>query len=142
MMMNIFALAAEGSTEAAVNWGERAATAGITTLLGMVTIFLVLALLWASIEIMHFLLHRGEKKEKPAKAEKSASAASAAAPVADDAAIAAAIAASLAASEDDGATVAAITAAITAMRAEQGCDSAFRVVSFKRVGKNIARRRF
>ena len=141
MMMNIFALAAEGSTEAAVNWGERAATAGITTLLGMVTIFLVLALLWASIEIMHFLLHRGEKKEKPAKAEKSASAASAA-PAADDAAIAAAIAAALAASEDDGATVAAITAAITAMRAEQGCDSAFRVVSFKRVGKNISRRRF
>ena len=141
MMMNIFALAAEGSTEAAVNWGERAATAGITTLLGMVTIFLVLALLWASIEIMHFLLHRGEKKEKPAKAETSAPAASAA-PVADDAAIAAAIAASLAASEDDGATVAAITAAITAMRAEQGCDSAFRVVSFKRVGKNVSRRRF
>ena len=141
MMMNIFALAAEGSTEEAVNWGERAATAGITTLLGMVTIFLVLALLWFSIEIMHFLLHRGEKKEKPAKAEKSAPKASAA-PAADDAAIAAAIAASLAASEDDGATVAAIVAAITAMRAEEGCDSAFRVVSFKRVGKNISRRRF
>ena len=141
MMMNIVALAAEGSTEAAVNWGERAATAGITTLLGMVTIFLVLALLWASIEIMHFLLHRGEKKEKPVKAEKSAPAASAA-PAADDAAIAAAIAASLAASEDDGATVAAIVAAITAMRAEEGCDGVFRVVSFKRVGKNVSRRRF
>ncbi|MBQ8310870.1 MAG: OadG family protein [Clostridia bacterium] len=141
MMINVFALAAEGSTDAAINWGERAATAGVTTLLGMVTIFLVLALLWGCIEIMHFLLHRGEKKEKPVKAEKSAPTASTA-PVVDDAAIAAAIAASLAASEDDGATVAAITAAITAMRAEQGCDGAFRVVSFKRVGKNISRRRF
>ena len=133
-MMNIFALAAEEETNVF-------SQAGIVSLMGMVTIFLVLALLWATVEIMHLLLHRGEKKEKPAKAEKSAPKASAA-PAADDAAIAAAIAAALAASEDDGATVAAITAAITAMRAEEGCDSAFRVVSFKRVGKNISRRRF
>ena len=134
MMMNIVALVAETG----IDWGERAATAGVTTLLGMVTIFAVLALLWASIEIMHYLLHRGEKK----KAEPKQSAAPIKAPNADDAAIAAAIAASLAASEDDSATVAAIVAAISAMRAEEGQSGGFRVVSFKRVGKRSPRRGF
>ena len=132
-MMNIpIALAANE----AIDWGERASTAGTVTLMGMVTIFAVLALLWASIEIMHHLLHRGEKKEKPVSEKKPA-------PVGtDDAAIAAAIAAAMAASEDDGATVAAITAAITAMRAEAGDTGAFRVVSFKAVGRANRRRRF
>ncbi|MBE6589340.1 MAG: hypothetical protein E7643_04105 [Ruminococcaceae bacterium] len=148
MMTNVFALTAEltteATTEATVNWGERASTAGTTALLGMVTIFLVLALLWACVEIMHFLLHRGEKTEKSEKPLKKSEAASvsSSAPVQGDAAIAAAIAASLAAAEDDGATVAAITAAITAMRAEEGCTEGFRVVSFKRVGKTGSRRRF
>ncbi len=121
---------------AAVNWGERASTAGTVMLLGMVTIFIVLAILWAAVEIMHRLLHRGEKTEKTAKAQ----APSVAAPT-GDAAIAAAIAAALAAAEDDGAVVAAITAAITAMRAEEGETGNFRVVSFKRVGRANGRRR-
>ena len=140
MMMNVFALTAEGADNA-INWGERASTAGVTTLLGMVTIFLVLALLWACIEVMHLLLHRGEKAKKAEKPKASASA-PAAAPAADDAAIAAAIAASLAAAEDDGAVIAAITAAISAMRAEDGCDTGFRVVSFKRAARGGARKRF
>ena len=45
-----------------INWGERASTAGTVTLMGMVTIFVVLAILWAMIEIMHAVLHKGEKK--------------------------------------------------------------------------------
>jgi sodium pump decarboxylase gamma subunit len=110
--------------------------AGIVSLMGMLTIFVVLALLWAAVEIMHRVLHRGEKKEKPVPEKKPA-------PVGtDDAAIAAAIAAAMAASEDDGATVAAITAAITAMRAEAGDTGAFRVVSFKAVGRANRHRRF
>jgi sodium pump decarboxylase gamma subunit len=110
--------------------------AGIVSLMGMLTIFVVLALLWAAVEIMHRVLHRGEKKEKPVSEKKPA-------PVGtDDAAIAAAIAAAMAASEDDGATVAAITAAITAMRAEAGDTGAFRVVSFKAVGRANRHRRF
>ena len=121
-----------------LSWGERATTSGIVSLQGMLTIFLVLSILWATIEIMHRIIHK-----KPAQEDKPKKAA---APVKaeenPDAAVVAAIAAALAASEDDGATVAAITAAITAMRAEQGCDGAFRVVSFKRVGKNISRRDF
>ena len=123
-------------------FSERASEAGIVTLQGMLTIFGVLAILWAAVEIMHFLLHRGEKKEKAPKEKKPVAEkkTSVAAP-AEDAAIAAAIAAALAASEDEGATVAAITAAITAMRAEEGCTSGFRVVSFKRVGRANGRRR-
>jgi sodium pump decarboxylase gamma subunit len=119
-----------------INWGERASTAGTVTLMGMVTIFAVLAILWAMIEIMHSVLHRGEKKEKEPRSQKVAPA-----PNQDDAAIAAAIAAALAAAEDDGAVVAAITAAITAARAEAGETGAFRVVSFKRAERKRTGRR-
>ena len=99
MIVNTYALTAQ------VEGPNVFSQAGIVALMGMVTIFVVLALLWAAVEIMHRVLHRGEKKEKPVPEEKPA-------PVGgtDDAAIAAAIAAALAASEDDGATVAAITA--------------------------------
>ena len=113
-----------------LSWGERATTSGIVTLQGMLTIFLVLSVLWLAIEIMHRIIHK-----KPATADKPKKTADA--PKADenpDAAIAAAIAAALAAAEDDGALVAAITAAITAARAEEGCTTSFRVVSFKRAG--------
>ena len=121
-----------------LNWGERASTAGTVTLMGMVTIFAVLAILWAMIEIMHSVLHKGEKKEKEPTPNKAAPAP---APNQDDAAIAAAIAAALAAAEDDGAVVAAITAAITAARAENGETGAFRVVSFKRAERKRGYRR-
>lgn len=132
-MMNIpVVLAAATET---INWGERASTAGTVTLMGMVTIFAVLAILWAMIEIMHRLLHKDEKKEKSPRAS------GAAIPNPDDAAIAAAIAAALAAAEDDGAVVAAITAAITAARAEAGETSPFRVVSFKRAERKRGYRR-
>ena len=55
-----------------INWGERASTAGTVTLMGMVTIFAVLAILWAMIEIMHAVLHKGEKKEKEPRQKKAA----------------------------------------------------------------------
>ena len=123
----------------------RASTAGIVSLQGMLTIFLVLAIIWGAIEIMHRLLSKNDdpkpkrepKPAKPKKAEKSAD--TAATPNADDAAIAAAIAAALAASEDEGATVAAITAAISAALAEDGYTGNFRVVSFKRAATNRRR---
>ncbi|MBO5932094.1 MAG: OadG family protein [Clostridia bacterium] len=117
---------------------ERASTAGTVTLMGMLTIFAVLAILWAMIEILHSVLHKGEKKEKEPRPKKTAPAP---APNQDDAAIAAAIAAALAAAEDDGAVVAAITAAITAARAEAGETGAFRVVSFKRAERKRGARR-
>lgn len=130
MNMNRFA--------AGIDWGETASTAGVVVLQGMLTIFLVLAIIWLCIEIMHLILHgKGEKAPKASKASKSVATANP-----DDAAIAAAIAAALAAAEDDGAIVAAITAAITAARAEEGNTSSFRVVSFKRADSARARRRF
>ena len=130
----IFALATNASLS------ERASEALIVSLQGMMTIFAILALLWGAVEIMHFILHRGEKKEKAPKEKASKPEKSAPAPT-SDAAIAAAIAAAMAASEDDGATVAAITAAISAMRAEEGETGGFRVVSFTRVGRANGRRR-
>ena len=131
MMKIMFALTANG-----LSFGERASTAGVVALQGMLTIFAVLAILWAAIELMHRLLH---KSEKDPKKDRSGAETGAPVPNTEDAAIAAAIAAALAASEDDGATVAAITAAITAMRAEEGLTGNFRVVSFKRA--NTANRR-
>ncbi len=117
----------------AIPFSERASEAGIVTLQGMLMIFAVLAILWAAVEAMHAILHRGDKKEKKPTEKKKVVEPKNDAPATNDAMIAAAIAAAMAASEDDGATVAAITAAISAMRVEEGCTGGFRVVSFKRV---------
>ena len=38
--------------------------AGIVALMGIVTIFVVLALLWVAVEIMHRVLHRDENEKK------------------------------------------------------------------------------
>ena len=139
MMYTPVALA---TVAASINWAERGSTAGTVALMGMVTIFAVLAILWAMIEIMHAILHKGEKKTKAPKPKKVESKpAPQIAANQNDAAIAAAIAASLAAAEDNGALVAAITAAITAARAESGESGAFRVVSFKRSASKRGYRR-
>lgn len=119
---------------------ERTSTAGIVTLQGMLTIFAVLAILWAATELMHYFLHRDENASKASKNTTVSNATPT--PNAEDAAIAAAIAATLAAREDDGALVAAITAAITAARAEEGNTGAFRVVSFKRAQTSNRHRSF
>ena len=129
MIVNTYALAAQ--VEAPNVFSQ----AGIVFLMGMVTIFVVLALLWVAVEIMHRVLHRDENEKKSTVANGSAVGNP------DDAAIAAAIAAALAAAEDDGAVVAAITAAITAARAEAGETAPFRVVSFKRVERKRGYRR-
>ena len=102
-----------------LGFGERASTAGIVTLQGMLTIFLVLSILWGAIEIMHRVLHKDKKETKKESAP-------AAAPVVTPAPVEV---------QDDGAIIAAITAAIMAMRSESGEGSAFRVVSFKRANR-------
>ena len=104
-----------------LGFNERASTAGIVTLQGMLTIFLVLSILWGAIEIMHRVLH---KDKKAAKKESAPVAASASEPAPASVEV-----------QDDGAIVAAITAAIMAMRSESGESSAFRVVSFKRANR-------
>ena len=117
-----------------LGFADRLSTAGTVTLQGMLTIFLVLALLWGTIEIMHLAVHRkGGKKtkkqaEKPAKAQAFVAATPASpTPV------------SVASTSDD-ALVAVITAAICAMRAEQGATGGFRVVSFQRRGNTFTRK--
>ena len=122
-------------TVAGDEFADRIAMSGIVSLQGMLTIFLVLVIIWGAIEIMHCILHRGEKKvSAPVQSNPVA-----AVPNQEDAAVAAAIAAAIAASEDDGATVAAITAAITTARNESGENAPFRVVSFKRSARSNRR---
>ena len=136
-MLQIFALSGDG-----LSVSQRSSTAGVVMLEGMAAIFLVLAIIWGAIEIMHRLLHKGEQTEKKTPAEKRTRKAEStvASPNADDAAVAAAIAAALAASEDEGATVATITAAISAALAEEGHTGGFRVVSCKRAAAQNRRR--
>ena len=129
-LLQPIALMAQGG-----DFGDLAATAGIVSLQGMLTIFLVLSILWGAIEIMHRLLHGAQKKTSAPEQSNPV----AAVPNQNDAAVAAAIAAALAASEDDGATVAAITAAITTARNESGENAPFRVVSFKRSARSNRR---
>ncbi len=107
-----------------LGFGERASTAGIVTLQGMLTIFLVLSILWAAIEIMHRILHKDQKKEVKKESAPTAAPAPVVAP-----------APAPVAAQDDGAIIAAITAAIMAMRSENGESGAFRVVSFKRANR-------
>ena len=130
-MMNVFALAA-GSNAAEMTFADRATTALIVSLQGMLTIFLVLSILWGAIELLHLALGR-EKKAKPVKTDSAAPVAEAApAPVAEPAP-AAPVA-------DDGAIVAAITAAISAQLESEGYTGGFRVVSFKRATASSKRR--
>lgn len=130
MVLNTYALVAQGGDTNVFS------QAGVVALMGMATIFVVLSLLWVAVEVMHRLLHRDKNSESSSKDSKAAQVANP-----DDAAIAAAIAAALAAAEDDGAVVAAITAAITAARAEEGNNTPFRVVSFKRAERKRGYRR-
>ena len=123
--MNMFSLSTT------LGFGERATTAGIVTLQGMLTIFLVLIILWIAIEVMHAIIHKkpkDESKKAPAPVAKAAEKTEDAVAVPPTST-----------AKDDGALIAAITAAIMAARAEDGCNTAFRVVSFKRAG---ARKRF
>ena len=129
MIMNVVALSAEDMT-----FAERASMAGIVSLQGMLTIFLVLSILWGAIELLHYFLVG--RKEKSVAATKDAPAEEATvqpSPVVENAPVAPV-------ATDDGAIVAAITAAISAQLADDGYTGAFRVVSFKRVGVSSKKR--
>ena len=93
-------------------FAERAKTAGIVTLQGMLTIFLVLALLWGAIEILHKCLSKDRKKTETETTEEPAKA--------------------MSDSSDDAVLVAVITAAVSASAEHTDPGKKFRVVSFKR----------
>ena len=113
------------ASEGAMTFGEKMALGGQVMLLGIGTVFAVLAILWGLVELLHLILSplSGEKKKKskepaPAPAEAAPAPVPAAAPA------------------DDLEIVAVITAAIAA--ASGSSPSSFRVVSFKRANDRFS----
>ena len=106
-------------TMLAMNFGERAVYSLQMLLIGMGTIFGVLALLWGALEIFRAVIEKS-KKESAAPAP-VATPASAPAPVAKP--------------EGDDALIAVITTAVAAAMAEEngGAVPAFRVVAFRKI---------
>ena len=110
------------------NFAENAKTAGSVALLGMVTVFAVLAILWLVIEIFHAVLTAAEKsKGKPKKKAGSAETAPELPAVTEPAVI---IDEAPVPQDDEAEIVAAISAALAEyLNVPQ---SSFRVVSFKK----------
>lgn len=94
-----------------IDWGAQLPIVGIAACVGALVACVIFAILW-----------RGTHQEEASERDTSERA-----PV---------VQATPAAPSDDGAVVAAIIAAISALRAEEGKTGGFRVVSFRRVGKN------
>lgn len=103
-----------------ISFGEKMLLGGQVTLLGMGTVFSVLALLWGLVELLHLILKpfSAPKKQKAAEVKTEAPAVEAVSEM------------------DEGEIVAAIVAAISAATGK--APSAFRVVSFKRANRNFA----
>lgn len=124
----ISALAATAASTEAMSFKDRASTAGLLSLEGMLVIFCALTILWIAIEVMHFALHHKKKKATAAQeAPKQTVAAQTVAPAPVP-------------KTNDDALIAVITAAIAASLAEEGYTGGFRVVSFKRADKKTKNR--
>lgn len=137
-MLNITVIAAqaEANTQVIEDFSERLSLFGEVTLLGMGTVFIVLAILWGLIALIGFFFDLHNKKvaaKNLAAKENEASAATEApaTPVAEQ---------TSAQQDNNGALVAAITAAIAAYidadeTLQEEYSGGFRVVSFRRAGK-------
>ena len=137
-MLNITVIAAqaEANTQVIEDFSERLSLFGEVTLLGMGTVFIVLAILWGLIALIGFFFDLHNKKvaaKNSAAKEKAASAAAKvpATPVAEQ---------TPAQQDNNGALVAAITTAIAAYidadeTLQEEYSGGFRVVSFRRAGK-------
>ena len=103
----------------AMPFGERMLYAGRMTLIGMLTIFAALSILWGALELFRFALEKARKKT----AKESAPEKKAVAPTAPTQSAPA-----------EGAVIAAITAAISEVLAAEngGAVPNFRVVSYRR----------
>lgn len=106
------------------SWGfaDRAAEAAKTSLLGIGTVFAVLAILWLVLEVFRYFFYDIPNKKKNASTPKTEDSEIAPTPVMDAAPT----------ETDDAEIVAAIMAAISVM-----CDkptTSFRVVSFRKTG--------
>lgn len=112
---------------------EKLSIGGEVTLLGMGTVFAVLAILWALVEVLHLLLVGPEPKKKVTKVVEESTTPLAPVPAASPETVPAAPAAPTA---DDLALIAVITAAVAA--ASGSSPSSFRVVSFKRANNKFS----
>ena len=111
----------------AMTFGDQMALGGQVMLLGIGTVFAVLAILWGLVELLHLILSplSGEKKKKskePAPAPVEAAPAPAPVPASAPA--------------DNLEIIAVITAAVAA--ASGSSPSSFRVVSFKRANNRFS----
>lgn len=127
-MQGIYYLAEKGSyvDPYGDNIWQRFVEGGLTTaLLGILTVFAVLSIIWGCLEVFKYVFYTLPEQRKKAEADEPAKAPAVteSAPVAQPAA-----------TVDDKAVVAAIIAAITAAREEEGIPSTvpFRVVSFRK----------
>lgn len=128
MINTVLAVTAEAEELGGAFSAERWAYAGRMTLLGMVMVFLVLALLWGILAIFHLIL--SPKKPKAQAPQAIADAVSESATQAEPEEAVAETA------EDDGELIAVIAAAVAAYRASEAPEGvepgSFRVVSFRR----------
>ena len=99
--------------EEGLPWGERFGSGGMTLLVGMLTIFAILALLIGVLYLMRWIFYRGDKKTKP-QSEPTVSETAQGEGLTEE-------------------TVAAITAAISiCMQEETGTPASFRIRSIKK----------
>ncbi len=121
-------VAIESASKAAsfdnMSFADRASEALKTSLLGMGTVFAVLALLWGLLEIFRFFFYDIPNKKKHSHEEKPEKA--------PEPVITEAIPEPVSAANDEGEIVAAITAAIACMTGTPV--TGFRVVSFRKTG--------
>lgn len=113
--------------------GERTAYAGEMTLIGMLTVFAVLALLWGAIAIMKLLMqgHGAQKAETVAPtSDTPAQNTAPVAPVPSPTSVPSGM--------DDAAVLAAITAAISVIWENEHPGTGFRVVSYRHIEKRSA----
>lgn len=117
-----------------MNFSERIAYGGQVFLIGMVTVFAALALLWGVISIFKIFMYDIPQKRIKKKAEEELMAHCAETDGTNAAETAASESPAPAAAADDAQLIAVITAAIAAYNTdpETGCALPFRVVSFRR----------
>ena len=128
-------LASETVTETAMDFAERVTFSLEKTLLGLLRVFLVLAILYAVVLLLKVFFHDIPNRKKQSGEKPPAEKTEKKKPIEPKPVSAEATSAPIAMPDEDARLTAAITAAILAMRADSGESGAFRVVSFKRVNR-------
>lgn len=121
-----------GADDWASRWGRFSGLGIQTAILGMLTVFAVLIIIWGCLELFHYCFYTlPESRKNASSADKAGNSEDTAEANAEE------YVTEAPEETDDGELVAAIVAAITALRAEEAgasgtAPSAFKVVSFRR----------